>query len=107
MESQRTDCVDNSFRKKDVSVKDDRLIMWEEIATALLSFIPIHKEKYLHVRTSVLFFPSGLITAEDSGLNYKLYRQSSKCPGMMEIDCSKKGEACVNFLHCKPWTLTC
>ena len=107
VESQRSDCVDNSFRKKDVCVKDDRLIMWEEIATALLPFIPIHKEKYLNLRTSVLFFPSGLITAEDSGLNYKLYMQSSKCPGMMETDCSKKGEVCVNFLHYKPWTRTC
>lgn len=80
--------------------------MWEEIATALLSFIPIHKEKYLTLRTSVLFFPSGLITAEDSGLNYKLYMQSSKCPDKIETDCSKKQEACVNFSNYKPWTLT-
>lgn len=92
VESQRSDCVDNSFSEKDACVKDDRLITWEEIATVLLSFIPVHKEKYLNLRTSVLFFPSGLRAAEDSGLNYKLYMQSSKWPDMMETDCSKKGK---------------
>lgn len=61
--------VDKSFEKQDISVEDDRMIMWEEIAAAFLSFIPILK-KILEFEDFGHFLSVWVIIAEDSGLNY-------------------------------------
>lgn len=71
--------VGNSPEKRDMRAQDARVIVWEGAATASLS----HSCSWRKIlRDFSPFLSLWLIIAEDSGLNYKLHSQSSKCPDL-------------------------